>query len=167
MLPSSAPEGTLLMRAPQPGRIGCVVFREGAIALVSLGRLRGPKALCRLLSWQEGRFEYVPEILPGQEEEATGPPLALPGALLEALQHHDELANLDRSALPADTSLARARSGAAGDGKLESELLDLLVRPRRIAELIDASPAYDVEVYRALLALLDAGAVVPHDAPGA
>jgi hypothetical protein len=167
MLPSSAPEGTLLMRAPEPGRIGCVVFREGAIALVSLGRLRGAKALCRLLAWQEGRFEYVPEILPGQEEEATGAPLALPGALLEALQHHDELANLDRSALPGDAALARARSGGTDVGKLESELLELLVRPRRIAELVDASPAYDVEVYRALLGLLDAGAVVLHDAPGA
>jgi len=160
MLPSSAPEGTLLIRAPEPGRIGCVLFRDGALALVSLGRLRGPKALCRLLAWQEGRFEYIPEILSGQEDEQEpGAALHLPGALLEALQHHDELAHLDRSALPGEAGLARTRDASADDGKLESELLGLLSRPRRIAELVDASRAYDVEVYRALVALLDAGAV--------
>ncbi|HXZ85303.1 MAG TPA: DUF4388 domain-containing protein, partial [Myxococcota bacterium] len=158
MLPSSAPEGTLVLRAPQPGRIGCVLFRAGALALVSLGRLRGAKALCRLLAWQEGQFEYTPSIEPDDDRDETSP-LSLPGALLEALQHHDELGHLDRSALPPDGLLERRRPPDPGRPKLESELLGLLDRPRRVAELVDASPAYDVEVYRALLALLDDGAI--------
>jgi hypothetical protein len=164
MLPSSAPEGTLLLRAPEPGRIGCVLFRGGVLALVSLGRLRGPKALCRLLAWQDGIFEYTPGIEPDGDRDETAP-LALPGALLEALQHHDELGNLDRSALPANALLERRRPPGSGGTKLENELLGLLERPRRVAELVDACPAYDVEVYRALLALLDGGAIALRTAP--
>jgi hypothetical protein len=169
MLPASAAQGTLLLLAPQPGRIGCVLFRNGALALVSLGRLRGAKALCRLLGWQEGRFEYSPEILPpeilpGEEVEETAP-LSLPGTLLEALQHHDELLNLDRSPLPPDAVVERCRPAEPGQDKLERELLELLGRPRRVSELVDACPAYDVEVYRRLLALLDAGAIALRAAP--
>jgi hypothetical protein len=166
MLPSSAPEGTLVLRAPQPGRIGCVVFRGGALASVSLGRLRGAKALCRLLAWQEGHFEYTPGVEPDEDRDETSP-LALPGALLEALQHHDELGHLERSALPGDALLERRPCADPPSGKLERELLALLERPRRVAELVDASPAYDVEVYRALLALLDAGAIGVRAAPRA
>jgi hypothetical protein len=158
MLPSSANEGTLVIRAPQPGRIGCVLFRNGMLAYVSLGLLRGSKALCRLLAWQEGRFEYTPEILPVEEwEEAE--PLPLPGALLEALQHHDELANVDRSGLQPEALLFRA--GGVGDSqdKLEAQLLALLERPRRVGEVLDSIPEYDVVIYRALLALLESGAI--------
>jgi hypothetical protein len=164
MLPSSAAQGTLLLRAPQPGRIGCVLFRGGALALVSLGRLRGPKALCRLLAWQEGHFEYSPEILPGEDLEETAP-LSLPGSLLEALQHHDELLNLDRSSLPADAVVERRRLPEPDEDKLERDLLELLERPRRVWELVDACPAYDVEVYRRLLALQGAGAIALRAAP--
>jgi hypothetical protein len=164
MLPASASEGTLVLRAPQPGRIGCVLFRGGAIALVSLGRLRGAKALCRLLAWEEGHFEYTPGIEPDEDRDEAAP-LPLPGALLEALQHHDELGHLDRSALPGDAVIERLQPPGAGGEKLQDELLRLLERPRRAAELVDASPAYDVEVYRALLALLDAGAIALRPAP--
>jgi hypothetical protein len=165
MLPSSANEGTLVIRAPQPGRIGCVLFRSGMLAYVSLGRLRGPKALCRLLAWQEGRFEYTPEILPVEEwEEAE--PLPLPGALLEALQHHDELATVDRSALQPEAVLVRTGEVEGSEDKLEAQLLALLERPRRVGEIVDALPAYDVQVYRALLTLLDSGAIALRAAPG-
>jgi hypothetical protein len=164
MLPASAREGTLVLRAPEPGRVGCALFRDGALSFVSLGRLRGTKALCRLLSWREGRFEYAPEILRAAEflpDDALqdAAPLPLPGALLEALQHHDELEHLDRSSLPGDAMLERRQRSGPDRTKLESELLELLERPRRVAELVDAHPAYDVEVCRALLALLDAGAI--------
>jgi hypothetical protein len=158
MLPSSANEGTLVIRAPQPGRIGCVLFRNGMLAYVSLGRLRGSKALCRLLAWQEGRFEYTPEILPVEEwEEAE--PLPLPGALLEALQHHDELGNVDRSALQPEALLSRTTEVDGSQDKLEAQLLALLERPRRVAEVLDSIPEYDVVIYRALLALLESGAI--------
>jgi Tfp pilus assembly protein PilZ len=164
MLPASASEGTLVLRAPQPGRIGCVLFRGGALALVSLGRLRGAKALSRLLAWEEGHFEYAPSIEPDEDHDETAP-LPLPGALLEALQHHDELRHVDRSALPGDALIERLRLPGAGSDKLQDDLLGMLERPRRTGELVDASPAYDVEVYRALLALLDAGAIALRPAP--
>jgi len=166
MLPSSANEGTLVIRAPEPGRIGCVLFRQGMPAYVSLGRLRGAKALCRLLSWQEGRFEYTPEILAVREwEEAQ--PLPLPGALLEALQHHDELETVDRGSLRSDAVVRRVGEPEAAEGKLESQLLALLDRPRRVGEIVDRLAAYDVSIYRALLALLDEGAIELRSPPRA
>jgi Tfp pilus assembly protein PilZ len=163
MLPASAQQGTLRLLAPEPGRIGTVLFRDGAIVFASLGRLRGRKALCRLIAWRAGRFEYAPEISAEAENEMA--PLSLPGALLEALQHHDELGELDRSALPADVLLERRPVGGAPWSKLEGELLELLALPRPVADLVDAHPDYDVVIYRALLGLLDARAIARRPAP--
>ncbi len=156
MFPGSAVEGTIeLVHAN--GDHGRVLFQNGLLRHASVSGVEGLKAVSRMAGWDAGQFAFTPSILPG---EPSAEPISIEHALLDALTHHDELQSLDLRAVPREALLECADGQAPGaEPKLEQALIDQLARPRRVADLVDATPAFDVEVYRALLALLESGAL--------
>jgi Tfp pilus assembly protein PilZ len=157
MFPNSSTEGTLVVQH-EDGRLARVLFENSELRHASVGPIEGPKALTRLVGWTAGSFEFTPAILPG---EPDGPRISIELALLEALQHHDELEHLDVCQLPPTALIEWTRSDArpGDDPKLESEIVGQLETPRSVREVVDAVDSFDVCVYRAILSLIDCGSL--------
>ena len=138
------------------GARGEIALAEGRVAEARVGAVSGEKAVYRLLGWREGQFAFVP-----------GPPPAdrrmdkkLDALLLEGLRQSDEAAVL-LPALPGpgdDLELAVAPAEIpAGLHPVTEEVVALLARPRSFAEVLDGAEASDLEVMRAVAALLEHG----------
>jgi hypothetical protein len=143
-----------------------IAFESGSLTLARLGRVRGTKALARMFAWPAATFEFHtrPDDLP--DDARSDEPTPMYGAVMEAVAQLDERNRIDRSRLPGAMRLVVNRERVAPDddalAKVESAILDLLgAEGASVAALLDALPQPDHEILRALLALLDAGTVVP------
>jgi hypothetical protein len=158
MLGKTAPSGTLtLTRDNEEARIG---FENQLLRYAQLGAISGVKALARAMAWEDGAFEFHARLEPSEVEE---PPISLDAALLDATRLNDELARMDRSALPDDATL-RFRSAPAGPAgaqtsKLEDAVLDLARGEFTIRRVVDMIPEPDVEILRAIAFLADLGSI--------
>jgi hypothetical protein len=159
MFGSSSRSGTLVLtRGEEQGRM---VFENGLLTSVCAGAASGMKALVRLLSWQEGSFQFRGEVEAAETDE---PPITVAGALLDAARLVDELRKVDPSRFPAGARL-RVDAGrlAAEESKLETAelaLLDLATAGFTLADALDVIPAPDPEIYAALHSLVERGVVL-------
>ncbi len=156
MFSSGAEHGTL--KLTRGAREACVLFERGALRHVRIGNVGGLKALCRLLDWSDGRFEYRPTLAQGAPDD-IGVPIDF--ALLEATQHWDELQRIDLSAFPAASTVRRV-AGAEPDEELDKtaqELLERCTESSAVAQLVDALSCYDDEIYSSLATLADRGLI--------
>jgi DNA-binding response OmpR family regulator len=139
------------------GERAVIALREGRVVDATLGAVVGEKALFRLLTRREGQFAFAP----GGDGTATERiDRRLEELMLEGLRQADEAARLVAALpQPGDTvELAVAPSEIpAGLHPVTEEVVALLEEPRRFAELVDRCPASDLEVMRALHALLERG----------
>jgi Tfp pilus assembly protein PilZ len=150
MFSSSADQGTLDVW--WNGLHGRIVFAGGGLQHARVGAVSGMKALCRILAWDQGTFEFRPVA----EGERTNDPVPMYGAILEGLQHVDELARLDLTDLPARGTIERTSLTAPSDlEKSEQTLLDLLEPGMTVEELVARAPLFDSEAYEALISLCD------------
>jgi Tfp pilus assembly protein PilZ len=153
MFSSGSEGGTLAVHGDDAS--GRIVFASGGLMHASVGEVGGIKALSRMLGWKSGRFEFVPVVDPADRSEE---PVPMYGAVLEAVQYVDELARIDISQLPASSRVARAHGPTPSDlEKLESDVLALTEEEISVAQILDASPSVDAQVYRCLFALLERG----------
>jgi Tfp pilus assembly protein PilZ len=151
MFSSSTDAGTLDVWSS--GEQGQIVFSGGVLQRARAGPVSGLKALSRLLAWSGGSFAFRPVA-----EVQEGPNEAIPmyGAILEGLQHVDELGRIDRSGFPSDARVERTAQAAPSDlEKTEQLLLDLLQPGLCVEALISQSPVFDSEAFRALISLCD------------
>jgi len=141
-----------------------VALSEGRVVDATLGPVGGEKALWRLLTRREGQFAFVPGPQAGEPRIAR----RLDDLLLEGLRQADELAALlpalpgpqDRLALA-----VRPEEIPPGLHPVTEEVVALLAAasgggrgpPRGMAELLDGCRASDLEVSRAVAALLEHG----------
>ncbi len=131
---------------------------------VSLGTLTGTKALVRVLGWREGTFEFHAGLDPVDTADAPAP---LDAALFQAVVHLDELARIDRGRFPPHARLRvfpaadAETTGEGRPGKLEEAVLELAQAGFTVQRMLDVIPEPDVEIYRALLGLADAGIIDP------
>ncbi len=146
--------GILMLQTPLGA--GEVRFCEGELADAMYRRLEGKKALFRLMGEREGTFSFVggaPTPLLRRIEASTQ------ALLMDGLRETDETralrAELD---LEDDALIAFAPEGSEV-AEVESMVLSMLVTPRTLSELLDEVPALDLEVLRAVDALLKTGAV--------
>lgn len=113
----------------------------------------GEKALFRMLSWRDGRFEFVPEAVP-EGGRIQQPSRAL---LLEGMRQMDEWQKL-RADLPdrdARIHLRVAREEVpAHDHPLTREVLDAVEAYRRVGEILDHCAFPDYQILRVLHDLL-------------
>jgi DNA-binding response OmpR family regulator len=141
-----------LRRVTQTGEI---VVRKGELVGAQAGPVSGEKALFRLLTWTEGSFSFV------QDDSEVPRTLhrTMDDAILEGMRHFDESRRL-LTLLPAnDVSIV-----AVGDVSISmdqhpvtAEVLDLLHSPRTLPEVLDLSPAADLEILSVVAALLQRG----------
>jgi DNA-binding response OmpR family regulator len=134
-----------------------IALRDGRVLDAALGTVGGEKALYRLLSRHDGTFAFVPGQL-GEVAERID--RRIEELMLEGLRQADEEARLEPLLpKPTDTiELAVAPSEIpAGLHPITEEVVALLSVPRLFLDLVDRCPASDLEVERAVLALLDRG----------
>ncbi|MDE0910806.1 MAG: DUF4388 domain-containing protein, partial [Myxococcota bacterium] len=65
---SSSQEGTIT--AIRGNQASYIVFGAGVLIATRVGRVKGIKALERMLQWEEGRFEFYARIDPDIERDA-------------------------------------------------------------------------------------------------
>ena len=157
MFGTSAPEGTLsLVYGDLEGVVG---FQGGLLRFARVGTTSGMKALTRLMGLREGAFEFHASL---EQVEASDAPLPLEAAVLEAVRLLDELERIDLSRFPFDAKLAVVGAAAAAEAdlcKVEAAVLDLAGAGFDVQRVIEVIPEPDPEIYGALEALLDRGAI--------
>jgi Tfp pilus assembly protein PilZ len=156
MFVSFMPTGTLTLQ--QGEHEGLIGFENGMLCFARLGAASGLKAMVRLLSWTEGRFEFHASLDAVEESEARMP---LEAALFEAVRLLDEGEQIDRSCLPADAKLRITKPGTEWDdlSKIELTVLELVQAGFTVKRMVDLIPEPDPEIYRALAALYDSGTI--------
>ena len=119
-------------------------------------RLEGEKALYRLLGETEGVFSFASG---GAGQSLRRIVLPTQSLLLEGMRHIDE-ARARREALDSeeDAFLAIVPAETA-KREAEQRVLEVLLAPRTLTELLDEVPLADLDVLEALSALLDNGQV--------
>lgn len=162
LLAMNGKTGCLRLRAA--GEAGRLHFRGGRIVGAFTPRSRGRKALFRLLSWGEADFHFDPVDDPSVTEDLEANTQRL---LMDALVSLDDLArlkpDLPTEDLPLEMTLG-ARPLLSTPGELNSVELALLREARArttLRELFDRLDATDLEIARAVVRLLQAGAIGP------
>jgi Tfp pilus assembly protein PilZ len=160
MFGSTAPAGTLVLRNGEDE--GVIGFENRLLRYARLGTATGMKALVRLLSWQEGAFEFFARLEPADDMEA---PLPLEAAIFEAIREIDEVERIDRSRLPAHAKVLVAPDAAAQQlgqeplSKVEAAVLDLARAGFTVQRIVDVIPEADPQILHALASLADRGIV--------
>jgi hypothetical protein len=133
-------------------------FEDGMLCFAHLGAAWGLKALVRLMSWTEGRFEFHASLDSVEERE---PPIPLEAALFDAVRMIDEGERIDRSHLPADAKPRIGKTDAGGDdlSKVEATVLELVRAGFTVQRMVDLIPEPDPAIYRALVSLSENGAI--------
>jgi hypothetical protein len=155
MLGQSSPAGTLtLRRGEEEGVIG---FESGLLRFAHLGSTQGIKALVRMLSWEEGFFDFHARLAAVDTNE---PPLPMEAALLEAVTMIDELRRLDMAAFPLNAWVRESDVGAVDSpNKVQEAVLELARAGFTVQRILDVIPETDVEIVRALEELFAEGAI--------
>jgi hypothetical protein len=156
MFMCNMPTGTLtLQRGQHEGVIG---FEKGLLCFTRLGAASGLKALVRLMSWTEGRFEFHASLDSVEERE---PPVPVEAALFDAVRILDEGERIDRSRLPADAKPRLAQAEAEGNdlSKVEATVLELVRAGFTVQRMLEVIPEPDPEIYRALVSLSESGTI--------
>jgi len=154
MFATTARRGTIYLRHAEEE--GLICFEGGLLRVARIGPLTGVKALIRMLVWREGTFEFHT----GVDEPGGGDaPLPLEAALFEAVRKIDEGGRIDTSAFPLQARLVALHTGAGefsgALSKVEEALLDVARAGFTIQRALEVIPEPDVEIFRALRALID------------
>lgn len=161
MLGGTTAKGTLI--ATHGAEEGVIAFEGGLLRYARLGALRGTKALSRLLSWPDGRFEFFSNVDALDDEDE---PQSLGAAILDAVRQMDERARVDGVAVEMTTTFEvdwDARASEVESSKIEQAVLDLAEAGFTLRRLIDVIPEPDAEILGAVHALVDLGVLVPHE----
>ncbi len=155
-----AMQGTIsLTRGPDEGKI---IYAEGEILQATTGLVSGAKALGRMFSWTDARFEFHPEV--GQIEGVTER-LPLESAVLAASVERDEIRRLDLASLNGESvfSLDDERfQHLKGDlGELQLEVADHAGMDFSLEVILDMLSANDAAIYNALVGLIESGVLSP------
>jgi DNA-binding response OmpR family regulator len=139
------------------GERAVIALREGRVLDAVLGNVTGEKALFRLLTRREGQFAFVPGQLGDTAERIDR---RVEELMLEGLRQADEATRLLPVLPQADDTVELAVDPSEippGLHPITEEVVALLTGPRRFHEIVDRCPASDLEVMRAVLALLERG----------
>ncbi|HSU40835.1 MAG TPA: DUF4388 domain-containing protein [Polyangiaceae bacterium] len=153
LLGANRRSGTLSIATPTGA--GEVRLGEGDVLDAVYRRVDGEKALMRLLGQTEGSFAFAGGSAPTLRRiERSSQAL-----LMDGMRQLDETKKLeDALALGSDALLA-AVLARPDQRDIEQRVLEVLVTPHTLAELLDEVPALDLEVLNALAGLLTLGAV--------
>ncbi len=155
MLHMNKKEGVLVVRSDRGGTAS-VFIKEGRIYDAKCAGTEKEKALFRILTWNDGTFEFrpVPVAVPPRIRGTTGQ------LLMEAMRQQDEFEN-SKAAFPPETSLLKTAvdTSKLPDGlkPIMYEILSLVRYYPRVKDIVDRSSFTDYETYRTISSLLDRG----------
>jgi len=153
LLGANRRSGTLSISTPSGA--GEVRLMDGEVVDAVYRRVDGEKAVVRLLGEAEGSFAFVG----GNSVTVRRIERSSQALLMDGMRQLDETRTLtEKLALGSDALLAvlLARPELRD---VEQRVLEALVRPHSLAELLDEVPAPDLDVLNALSGLLSGGAV--------
>lgn len=138
---------------------GRIDFEGGDIVHAECGRIRGTKALYRMLGWTRAEFRVVPRSGGVAERSVDGPTA---GVLMEGLVSLDEWHRLTRELPPPHARLeiaadAKERLQGNAVSGAEFEMLSRAKRGATVAQALEESPRPDAELAEALCSLLSRG----------
>lgn len=147
--------GHLMLRSGEVD--GEMVFQNGQITAVQVGRAQGRKALGRMLEWQEGQFAFTPRVPENIPATVETPAEML---LMDALREKDEL-NGRRAELPPKNAVLRAEGEPAETDltELERSVFHLIAQGCNALEVLELLDHTDAAIYQAMLSLRDRGAL--------
>lgn len=137
---------------------GFVYFKEGNIVNSNLGKIEGEKAFFRLLSWSEGKFEFVPTRI------STLIRIHRPtdSLIMEGMRQLDEWEK-SKDVFPSPDSFVRLKVSSKELPKelsgIEQEVLLLLEFYPRLGDVVDNCTYPDYEVYVTVHSLLKEGII--------
>ena len=147
--------GSILVRSGQ--------VRDASVPLADGTHVVGEKALYRLLTWKEGRFEFVP----GAVSEGGRIKRSSRALLLEGMRQIDEWSKLKRDLPSEDVRIALRvpRPDVPGiEQRLTSDVVDSIEAYRRLGEIVDHCPFPDYQVLCVLQELIRRGALATESA---
>jgi hypothetical protein len=126
-----------------------------------LGRATGRKALTRVLTWDDGSFDFQAQVDPGI---VRGTPRMLEAVLLDTMRIVDESRRPGAPQFAPETTVHTGSPASAltseESGKLEASIADLAAVGIRVQELMELIPEPDFEIAQALARLAEQGVVV-------
>ncbi|MFQ5329706.1 MAG: DUF4388 domain-containing protein [Thermodesulfobacteriota bacterium] len=135
---------------------GTIDIKGGEIYNAVLGDTEKEKALFRLLQWREGSFEFVPLPITISRKIFD----TIHNLLIEGARHQDELTKGADDFPAPDSLLTLTVDIKALPKRLKPnihEVLSLVEYYPRVADLVDHSFLPDLEVYQALVKVLERG----------
>lgn len=135
---------------------GFVYFKEGNIVNANIGKIEGEKAFFRLLSWSDGKFEFVPTKIstPIRIHRNTD------SLIMEGMRELDEWERM-KEVFPAPESFLRLKVSSKELPKdlssIEQEILLLLEFYPRLGDIVDNCTYPDYEVYFTVNRLIKEG----------
>ena len=140
---------------------GNIAYAEGQIVIATTGLVTGAKAVCRMFTWPDARFEFDPDFVP---PEGLLEPLPLEAVILTAAIERDEVAQLDLQGIDLDTTFElNADLFGKLKGGLEAvqlELADNCAMGFPLGVLLDMLHWTDGVIYKALIDLVESGVLV-------
>ncbi|MCG8590310.1 MAG: PilZ domain-containing protein [Proteobacteria bacterium] len=160
----AAREGTLLLQRGDD--TGTLIYVDREIVRVETGMVSGTKALNRMFTWTDARFDFEPSVKPGNYDDA---PLPLESSVLTAAVHRDEMARLEvgRLLLDAGFKVDDSRLGDAEGSldKLQTELVEHARMGFPLGAVLDMLPESDATIYQAIAQLVGDGVLIPEEKP--
>jgi CheY-like chemotaxis protein len=153
LLGANQRSGTLSIVTPS-GQ-GEVRLMNGEIVDAAYRRVDGEKALIRLLAEPEGKFAFVG----GTQQTLRRIQRPSHALLMDGMRQIDEAKRLRDALAIGQDSLLAVVLPRPDFGEVEQRVLEALLTPRVLGELLDEVPVFDLYVLTALSSLLERGAV--------
>jgi hypothetical protein len=153
LLGANRRSGTLSLSTPSGA--GEVRLGDGEVLDAVYRRVDGEKALMRLLGEAEGSFAFVGGSAPTLRR-IERPSQAL---LMDGMRQLDEAKKLEAQLALGNDALLAIVLARPDQRDIEQRVLEVLVTPHTLPELLDEVPALDLDVLNALAGLLTTGLV--------
>jgi len=153
LLGANRRSGTLSLSTPSGA--GEVHLMDGEVVDAVYRRVDGEKALMRLLGENEGSFAFAG----GSSVTLRRIERSSQALLMDGMRQLDETKTLSDSLALGNDALLAVILARPELRDIEQRVLEVLVRPHSVTELLDEVPAPDLEVLGALSGLIAGGAV--------
>lgn len=142
-----------------PDGEGEIFVVDGALVEASMTGQSGLKALYRLLGQEQGEFAFSP-VRPQIVGTISG---TIEGLVMEGLRQIDEWRRLQTELPPLDQPFERVSQRQAPEDMTPAAaaVLEALLSPRSLAELVDRVPFTDFDVGQAISHLIEAKLIQP------
>lgn len=154
------------LRVTSGEKSGSVYIKDGEIYNSSLDGIEKEKALFRLFTWDDGRFEFTPKQVTATKKirSTTG------NLLMEGMRQIDEFRKKEDQFPGKDRRLKSTVDSATLPKGLQPviyEILQLVNSHPRVADIVDRSAYPDYEVYTTIVSMLARGILEYRDEGGA